>query len=70
MGRKSSAGQIELILLVPLLLSVVFLNLTIMQSMDSNYNNITALRLEYESLIQSSNYNVDPATGNFYPVGG
>jgi hypothetical protein len=65
-GRKSD-GQLEIILLVPLLLAVLLLNITIIQSIGERNNELLKMKAIYDRLALDGNYTTDPATGNIYP---
>jgi len=68
-GGKDVGGQTELILLVPLLLAILFLNLTVMQYLEDMHNETERLRGIYEGILFGYTYATDPATGNLYPIG-
>jgi hypothetical protein len=66
MGHRSE-GQLEIILLVPLLLAVLLLNITLIQSIDSQSEELAGLKASYDRLVLDYNYTVDSVTGNIYP---
>jgi len=68
-GGKDVGGQTELILLVPLLLAVLFLNITVMQCLEDAHNEAERLRGLYEGILFGYTYATDSATGNLYPMG-
>jgi hypothetical protein len=67
MDSKSSSGQIELVLLVPLIIAVLVLNLVLIESISRTNDQLSEMKSEYERLMVV-NYSTDPTTGNIYPV--
>lgn len=66
MESGSSGGQIELVLLVPLLLAILLLNLAIMEGLSGRSDELSKMKSEYDRLM-TMNYTMDPASGNIYP---
>jgi len=66
MGNKSCEGQVELILLIPLLLAILLLNVALIHTLSNGNGSVSKMQSEYQRLL-SYNYTIDDATGNRYP---
>lgn len=50
-------------------MAILFLNLTVMQYLESTHNETERLRGIYEGILFGYTYATDPTTGNLYPIG-
>lgn len=65
---KFYSGEIEIVLLVPLLLCVLLLNFTLIESFGSVMDDLKELKRAYEDATLGYYYFTDPVSGNLYPM--
>ena len=65
---KLEDGQVEIVLIVPLLLCILLLNVTLIEFFDGQRRELQNFKEAYQEVAFGYYYFTDPASGNSYPM--
>lgn len=67
---KFRRGQVEIIVIIPILLCVILLDSAMMEFFEGEMSKLKNLKGAFEEIVSGFNYFIDPISGNAYPCRG